>query len=316
MTKLARTRAIATMGVVCAAYVAAQTNAYVSSGAPQTVIDTRANAVLRSVQLGISAFSPDGTKAYAIHGPSVSIIDVATETVTSTLALPVVGTVPLAFAANGQTVYAAVPGAVQAISLNTGLVTSSVAIAGNPTSIAVTPDGTRAYVVGGVGSDLSLLPPGPVDPTNGRVYVIDTVSNSVVTSFTPQLPPIPVSPPVQPFNVYSGGTAVWISPNGKWAYVGITGVYDNGTNFVPSGGVAAIDIATNAILQTSVLGGAAGVVSFTADSTRAYVSMPFGWRNNNSGSGASFPGRFVGIFDTTDHNPIGVIDLGAADPNL
>ena len=61
MTKLARTMAIATMGVVCAAYVAAQTNAYVSSGAPQTVIDTRAN-VLRAVQLGY--FSPDGTKAY------------------------------------------------------------------------------------------------------------------------------------------------------------------------------------------------------------------------------------------------------------
>jgi YVTN family beta-propeller protein len=309
MTGIARLMTTVVTGMVCVSCAGAQTKAYVTDGGTAnlaTVIDTVPNAVLRTVPLaGPSkiAISADGTRAYVLQAAanSIAVIDLATDTVVNTIGVSSAPTA-IALSPNGQTAYVGVLGAVQVVSLNSGLAIASVPIAGTPSGLAVTPDGSRLYVTAGVDTlTLITVPNGPARQVN----VIDTASNAIVTTFVVEMPPVPG------VLIYNGAAGVAISPNGKLAYVTIDAVYLPG--FGMGGGVAVVDTATNAIVQVTDLKAFPGEVAFTPDGTRAYVGLAATFANLGFG-GTAFPGRTVAIIDTANHAQTGSIDLGAAGP--
>lgn len=106
---------------------------------------------------------------------------------------------------------------VSRIDLATSTVTATIPVPGNPTSVAITPDGARAYVVQSTNCPAPPVPtpgPGPTPtpggPTPGptpvppcTVAVIDTATNTVVTNVTVGHDPF----------------AIAMAPNGGFAYV-------------------------------------------------------------------------------------------------
>ncbi|HUZ92181.1 MAG TPA: YncE family protein [Methylocella sp.] len=137
---------------------------------------------------------------------------------------------PFAYVANTGT------NNVSVIDTATNEVETTIGVGFGPEAIAVTPDGSRAYVVGG-------------DPGSGFVAVIDTASNTVVA--------------VIPVGALPHGVAV--TPDGKHAYV---------TNFF-SESVSVIDTATNMVLATVHLTTFANTpisVAVTPDGKYAYVA--------------------------------------------
>jgi YVTN family beta-propeller protein len=132
-------------------------------------------------------------------------------------------------------------GTVSVIATATNTVGATVPVGNTPAGIAITPDGTRAYVVNcncfsGIGA--------------GTVSVIDTVSNTVVGT------PIPV-----------GGEpeGVAVTPDGKHAYV---------TNAAFSiGSVSVIDTAANTVGDTIPVGTAPFGVAVAPDGKHAYVRI-------------------------------------------
>ena len=130
------------------------------------------------------------------------------------IAIPTVGGFALVANKGGNSV--------SRIDLATSTVTATIPVPGNPTSIAITPDGTKAYVVQSTNCPAPPVPtppPGPTPlptpvPTAGptpsptpvppcTVAVIDTASNTVVTSITVGHEPF----------------AIAMAPNGGFAYV-------------------------------------------------------------------------------------------------
>jgi len=106
------------------------------------------------------------------------------------IAIPTVGGFALVANKGGNSV--------SRIDLATSTVTATIPVPGNPTSVAITPDGTKAYVVQSTNCPPPPVPtpgPGPTPtpggPTPGptpippcTVAVIDTASNTVVTNVT------------------------------------------------------------------------------------------------------------------------------------
>jgi YVTN family beta-propeller protein len=121
------------------------------------------------------------------------------------------------------------------IDLATNAVTGSPITVGNfPTSIAITPDGSRAYVVN-TGSQ--------------SVSVIDTATNAVTG------PAIPVS----------SAAAIAIAPDGGHAYV------VKATN--PGGGVAVISTVSNSVIGSPIpMDGFPGHIAISPDGTRGLVA--------------------------------------------
>src|SRR5262245_58831357 len=136
--------------------IRAQTVAYVTNFASNTVsvIDTSTNTVTATIPVGNGpngvVASPDGTRVYVsdFSGSAISVIDTATNTVTATFPLP--GTIPvfLAITPDGKILY--VPtgnGSVLVIDAATGSVVTNI-FTGIPVfAAAVTPNGSRVYVV-------------------------------------------------------------------------------------------------------------------------------------------------------------------------
>ncbi|MCD2158041.1 beta-propeller fold lactonase family protein [Rhodococcus cerastii] len=118
----------------------------------------------------------------------------------------------------------------------TNTVTSAVRVGVLPLAVAITPEGTHAYVTNqGVGG-------------RGSVSVIDTATNTVTSTveFDGRL--------------YPRGVA--ITPDGARAYVTIRG----------RGSVAVIDTATNTVTSTVGVGISPYRVAINTDGTRAYVT--------------------------------------------
>ncbi|MGK2854262.1 MAG: Ig-like domain-containing protein, partial [Microbacteriaceae bacterium] len=136
------------------------------------VIDTINGAVLGPINIGGHvaglAITPDGKKLYAanLDARNIAVIDTATGLVTKTIALA--GKTPLAMAISptGKTVYAStgvldeflqpvrdaagnyIPATITKISTSTDKVTDTVTAVGTqPTTIVVSPDGKKVYVV-------------------------------------------------------------------------------------------------------------------------------------------------------------------------
>lgn len=152
-------------------------------------------------------FSPDGTTAYICNpvGNSVSIINTASNTVTGKISDPESTfnyPVAMAFIPNSSPTTAYVvnestndSGGISIVQNNAVVGTVSGIPASRPYSIAVTPDGTKAFVV---------------DTYNFQVFVIDTNTNSLAQTITGQS--------------LAGAYTIAITPNGSTVYVGTASV--------------------------------------------------------------------------------------------
>jgi DNA-binding beta-propeller fold protein YncE len=302
--------AIIATGMTLASCAWAQPKAYLTDTGianPATVIDTAANTVLRTIPMaGASkiAISANGARAYVLQPGafSMAVIDIASDTVIQTISLSSTPSA-LAITPDGRTAYVGVPGAVQVISLSSGMTTGFVPISGTVNGLAVTPSGSRLYVTAGGVDALTLLtsPAGPAREVN----VIDTASNAIVATFVAGMPPMPGG------TVGCSALGVAISPNGQLAYVTVDAFYTGGTvGFSMGGGVAVVDTATNSVMQTVDLKAVPGEVAFTPDGTRAYVGIASTFVNLGF-AGAPFAGNSIAVVDTANHMRIGSIVLGA-----
>jgi YVTN family beta-propeller protein len=187
------------------------------------------------------------TRAYVTNpGGSVTVIDVNTSTVVTKI--PVCSdscfpTIP-AVTPNGARVYVtnSFHNTVTVIDTLTNTVIDTITVGQSPSGIAITPDGTRAYVAS----------------RNRTISVIDTSTNTVIATIAANGDPL----------------AVAITPDGTRAYVsnttGSVSVVDTGTN----------TIITNILILDFPFGVPAGSLTgmvITPDGTRVYVaSYSFG----------------------------------------
>jgi YVTN family beta-propeller protein len=156
---------------------------------------------------GDVVFSADGTLAYVAAGgiPDISIIDVATNTQTSTIPLATAAA-SLVLSSDGQWLYAMGGAGVFKVD-TTSLAVTTFPIANSPSRALVTPDGLRVYAV-----------------STTTVEVIDAITGAAVTTLTPG---------------FINGNSIAVSPDGTRVYVGslqddtIT-VIDTATNTVVS----------------------------------------------------------------------------------
>jgi YVTN family beta-propeller protein len=173
-----------------------------------SVIRTRRNEVVATIPVGNLpagvAITPDGKHAYVTNRGDdvVSVIDTATRTVVATV--PVQDKpANVVFTPDGSLAYVTNFGSntVSVIDTATNTVVpvpdgDAIKVGLVPIGLAVTPDGTRVYVVN---VNFSPVPPPPL----GDVSVIDTATNTVVKT-------VVVGP---------GPRAVAITPDGTHAYV-------------------------------------------------------------------------------------------------
>ncbi len=166
-----------------------------------TVISTATNTIVATIPVGPSPFlpkvTPDGTLVYVSNqNGTLSVIQTSNNTVVATVNAP--GPTGLAFTPNGAFAYVGDytnPGTVTVLAIPSNTVVATVQLGANtvdPIKVAVTPDGTLAYVTN-LGSN--------------NVSVIDTASNSVIAT---------VSVGTAPYGIA-------ISPDGSLVYVGNLG---------------------------------------------------------------------------------------------
>jgi YVTN family beta-propeller protein len=204
-----------------------------------SVIDTATNQVAGTIEVGSFprglAVTPDGKELYVANsgsgfGGDVWVITTDDNRVVATIngSFPG-GPVDIAITPNGLFAYVtavfsqgeSLQGRIWVIDTRTRTVVATIELA-YPEGIALTPDGTFAYVA---------------DAYNGDVLVVDTANNTVVTT-------------IAVAGLGSGTTGVAITPNGAFVYV--TSRYLDK--------VTVIDTSTNAIAQTiPVDGGPAGI---------------------------------------------------------
>jgi len=209
------------------------------------VVNTQTGTVVaNNLPVGINpagiAISPDGSKVYVANAgaSSISVIDIATNTVTATIAG---GSKPfsLVISPDGSLIYASDLGdnTVTVINTSTGqIVGTPIPVGKQPESICITPDGKTVYVssVGGVGSEF------------GTVSVISTSLNAVITTIS---------------GLRGSGT-ICASRDGKQVYV---------TNEAVPGTVSVISTATNTIVNAIPVGPVPSIMAISPDGGRLYV---------------------------------------------
>lgn len=230
------------------------TRVYVTNNSHDTVsvIDTLTNTVVDTIIVGQSpwgiAITPDGTRAYvANRSGTISVIDTSTNTVIATIT-DSAGPLGIVLTPDGARAYVSnALGSVSVVDTSTNTIVTDIPVtdfpvpgfgfpAFNLVAIAITPDGTRAYVVSN---------------STAKTYVISTVSNTVIATIRTD----PGSP-----------LSIAISPDGTRAYTATVATAGNiGAH------VAVIDTATNTIIARIAAGGAPPFVGVTPDGTRLYV---------------------------------------------
>jgi YVTN family beta-propeller protein len=216
-----------------------------------SVIDTATNTVLKSItinqgRLGDVAVSPGGTYAYVTGGlgsNTLSVIDTATNIVTATMQF---GSIPdeIGFSPDGAYAYIfnEGPTTVAVVDTATRTVVATIDIAADigPADLAVRPDGRRVYVVNSFDSTLSVIDTDPLHV--GYRTVIKT---------------IPVDRPIG-VAVSRDGSRVYVSHEFSGQQLGNT--------------VSVIDTATNAVIDTIMVGAKPGAMAVSPDGTRLYVA--------------------------------------------
>lgn len=207
------------------------------------VIDTSENTVVTTITTDVAPFgiaiSPDGASAWVTHlGPAVTVIDVATNTVTDIIPLPDSGGVTdIAITPDGAFAYVPLStgDAVAVIDTATRTVLTSIPVSERPAGVAITPDGANAYITN-VRSD--------------TVAVIDVAANAIVAT-------VPVG---------EAPTGIAITPDGESAWV---------LNQL-SGDISVIETAGNTVLATITGDGDTPIdVAISPDGAFAYVTDIF-----------------------------------------
>lgn len=287
----------------------AQTVAYVANAGSNavSVIDTASNTVTATIPVGKApagvAISHDGSRAYITNegDDTVSVIDTDSNTVIATITLG--GTNPFnpAVTPDGKSLY--VPditnGVVHVVSTATNTVVATISAFPFAATVIITPDGTRAYVLGlgqvmeaidTASNTVIAIIPVPsaeaiglaVSPTGTFVYavggefpevsVIATSTNTVASTI-----PLPAD----------SSYAMVLSPDGSTGYV---------TNF-RSNAVNLIDTATNTLEATTIPVGRQPLgIAVTPDGGFVYVS------NNIDGT--------VSVIDTATNTVVTTVAVG------
>jgi len=250
------------------------------SGVSMSILDTATNTVVGTIPLpspgNALALSSNGSRLYVgLQGGSIEVIDTTTALVTATISVG--GDVAsMSLTPSQARLLAASPGAhgTSVIDTATNAVVATIpgCCGGSraiPESVAVSPDGTRAYVAS------STTSPGSFP---GAVQVIDTATNTVLGTLA-----ISTSFP----------DAVALSPDGTRAYVGdpanlyvvdlTTGTSGTLLKNVPvNGGVAAIAVSAsgNRVFVSSGFGAqTVAVIDPTSSSPPSYVPVGSGARS-------------------------------------
>jgi YVTN family beta-propeller protein len=229
-------------------------------------IDTATHAIVSTLVVPHNpagmAINPTGTRLYVTEstGRSVAVVDTRKNKVLATV---LVGDNPggVAVTPDGAHVYVAngefdnpypdpypAPGTVSVIDTATNTVTATLQTTPRATGVAISRDGTRAYV-----TSRNFY---PCCGTEGTVTVIDTATNDILATVV----------------VANEASGVAVSPDGRRVYATITGPpeYDG----TLAGTLRVIDTATNTLdksLDTPV-GNQPLRVALTPDGTRAYVT--------------------------------------------
>lgn len=230
-----------------------------------SVINTATYTVVATIGVGGNpigiASSPDGSKVYVANSASqsVSVINTVTNTVSATFAAGI-NPSGLDLSPDGSVLYISNnhgSGNVTAVNTTTNLIITTIGVGDLALGIDASPDGSKVYVANSQSNTVSVIntstntviatipvssaPIGVVvSPDNSRVYVsntignvavINTTTNTVLTSITTGL---------------NGGLfGISISPDGSRVYVANRYVGNN---------VAVIDAVTNSVMTTIAVG--------------------------------------------------------------
>ncbi|MFD3422577.1 IPT/TIG domain-containing protein [Streptomyces decoyicus] len=178
--------------------------------------------------------APGAARAYVANRGSntVSVIDTATDTVSSTIPTGA-GPSFVAISPDGTRGYVTVSddGLVSVIDTATNAIIANIPVASGPAMAAITPDGTRLYVTQQAGNTVS---------------VIDTATDTVTGTIT----------------VGGGPTGIVITPDGTRAYVAC----------LFAGAVSVIDTATDTVAATIPVGGVPILLAVAPDGAEVYVT--------------------------------------------
>ncbi|HZI57997.1 MAG TPA: hypothetical protein VFF39_14540 [Verrucomicrobiae bacterium] len=250
-----------------------------------SVIDTATNTVTATIPVGgISeglVALPDGSQVFLADGNSgqVVVIDTATNTIIARIPI---GTFPavLRITPDGSRLYVSdlVLGQLNVLDIATNtIIATPIASGASIRSIKVTPDGSRVYA-----GDLV-----------GHVFVIDTASNTVLTSFAvARADALAITPggasgyvtqsllgQLQQFSTTTNSVTATIPLPGPLAIanpLGITITPDGGTGYVSDGNNSLVDVfdtATNTLVGSPIpVGRAPADIAVTPDGSSVYVT--------------------------------------------
>jgi YVTN family beta-propeller protein len=280
-----------TAGAAPFAYVA-NSNPFTVQSSTVSVIDTASSPpeIVAAIPVGRVpagvAVTPNGKQAYVTNefdSPgTVSVIDTASNTVTSTIT---VGDFPIgvAISADGARAYVANGGFSGTISVidttaSPPAVLATVPVGVGPFGIAVSADGTRAYVTNNGSDSVSVIdttvspptvvatvevgrqPKGvAVTPDGERVYVANSGSDTASVIDMTVSPPAVVGSPIplggQPWGVV-------VTPDGTKVYVANAN----------SNNVSVIGTSTNTVTATVAAGGSPTGLAITPEGDNVYVA--------------------------------------------
>jgi YVTN family beta-propeller protein len=225
---------------------------YVTNFAHDTVsvINTLTNTVVDTITVGQSpwgiAITLDGKRAYVANtSGTISVIDTGTNAVIDTIT-DSDGPFGVAITPDGTRAYVSnTEGTVSVVDTRTNTIITNIPVLDFPrpgfgfparrlVSIVITPDGSRAYVVSN---------------STGKIYVIDTMFNSVIVTI-----PAALGSPL----------SLAMSPDGTRVYTASV-----------AGSTVFIDTFTNTVSATIPVAGAPPFVGVTPDGTKLYIDASF-----------------------------------------